>query len=62
MKIVECGCTGCIHNKKFNQHYGNCECPENIILKFRLAVVLDKGSLIMMECLNMQLPEEKAAA
>ncbi len=59
MVKIECGATSCIHNKRFSQFYGYCECPNNPVLKFRLAANLDKGTIIMMECLNLELPEGK---
>ena len=60
MKAVECGITTCRHNKPFDQKYGHCQYPENIILKFRIAADLGKGTIVMLECLNMELPEEAA--
>ena len=56
---VECACTTCIHNKVFSVRYGYCECPQNIVLKFRLAGDFGKGTIVFLECLNQELPQGK---
>jgi hypothetical protein len=55
---VECAVTSCIHNRKFNERYGYCDSPQNIVLKFRLAGDFGKGTIVMLECLNQVLPQE----
>lgn len=57
---IECGITTCRHNVPMNQKYGECKCEENIILKFRIAADLGKGTIVMLECLNMELPQDAA--
>lgn len=59
MPKVECGVTMCKYNKRFNNKYGYCESPDNIILKFRLAGDFGKGTIVMVECLNQKLPQDK---
>ena len=59
---VECGITSCAHCQPFDKQYGYCQCPANIVLKFRLAADMGKGTIIMVECLNMELPEDRDAA
>jgi len=53
---VECGINNCKHCEKFNESYGYCRCPDNIVLKFRIAADFGKGTMVMVECLNMELP------
>lgn len=59
---VECGIVSCVYNKPFNNKYGYCEYDKNIVLKFRLAADVGKGTIIMVECLNMTLPEPEGEA
>ncbi len=56
---VECGITTCIYCEKFNDKYGYCESPKNPVLKFRIAADMGKGTIVMVECLNMVLPQDK---
>ena len=56
---VECALTTCEHNKPFKAKYGYCECPQNIILKFRMAGDFGKGTIVFLECLNLVLPQDK---
>ena len=58
---VECACTTCEHNKPIsgNLKYGYCECPQNIVLKFRLAGDFGKGTIVFLECLNLILPSDE---
>lgn len=53
---IECGIVTCLHNKPFNKNYGRCECQDNILLKWRLAADMGKGTIVMVECLNMHIP------
>ena len=59
---VECGILTCVHNEPFDGKYGYCQYDKNIVLKFRAAFNLTGGTIIMMECLNMTLPEGEEAA
>jgi hypothetical protein len=59
---VECGILTCVHNDPFDSKYGYCKCDKNIVLKFRAAFNITGGTIIMMECLNMTLPEVEEAA
>jgi hypothetical protein len=59
---VECGIVSCVYNKPFDAKYGYCEYDKNIVLKFRLAADMGKGTIVMVECLNMVLPESQDAA
>jgi hypothetical protein len=63
---VECGILSCCYNEPFDNKYGYCRHEEkeakNIVLKFRAAFNLTGGTIIMMECLNMTLPEGEEAA
>jgi hypothetical protein len=52
---VECGITTCSHNQAFNESYGYCRCPDNIVLKWRLAADMGKGTIVMLECLSMHI-------
>ena len=56
--FIECGILTCLHNEPFNKGYGYCRCDKNPVLKFRIAADLGKGTMILMECLNMVMPEE----
>ena len=56
---VECACITCLHNHPFNVHYGYCESEKNIVLKFRLAGDFGKGTIVMLECLNQELPHQE---
>lgn len=55
--MVELGCPmkACIFNED-----KTCVCDRGVELKWRLAADLGKGSIVMMECLNMVLDEVKA--
>ena len=53
---IECGIVTCSHNKPFSKNYGYCECQDNILLKWRLAADMGKGTIVMVECLNMHIP------
>lgn len=59
MPKIECAITTCVYNKRFNSSYGYCEHPKNIVLKFRLAGDFGKGTIVMLECLNQELPQNK---
>jgi hypothetical protein len=55
---IECGINSCVHNVvKISEKYGYCECPKDIVLKWRAAMDFGQGAIVMIECLNMQLPE-----
>jgi hypothetical protein len=54
--MIECGIVTCTHNEPFNEKYGHCRCPDNILLKWRLAADMGKGTVVMLECLNMHIP------
>lgn len=56
---VECGIKTCIYNKFDHGDYGICQKADGIVLKWRLAADLGKGSIVMMECLNLTFPEEE---
>ena len=56
---VECGVTSCKYNKQFNSKYGHCECPKNVVLKFRAYLDIGKGGICYLECLNQELPQDK---
>jgi hypothetical protein len=58
MPKIECALVTCTHNKRFNEGYGYCESPHNIILKFRLAGDFGKGTIVMVECLKQELPQK----
>ena len=56
---VECGITTCKHNNLIKGKYGICNYNQgNIILKWRLAADMGKGTIVMVECLMMELPDE----
>ncbi len=66
---VECGIVSCVFNEPFDKSYGYCKYEERggkgIVLKFRMAFDASKGTIVMVECLNMELPggpEERTAA
>jgi len=59
MPKVECAVITCSHNNQYSTKYGYCECPKDIILKFRLAGDFGKGTIVMLECLNQQLPQDR---
>ena len=65
MNPIECGIVSCVYCEPFNGQYGYCRYQEKeskgVILKFRAAFNLEKGTIIMLECLNMALPEGEAA-
>ena len=52
----------CKLNDKSKGKYGLCQHPSGIVLKWRLAADLGKGSLVLMECLNMDIEEPKENA
>ena len=54
---VECGIVSCRHNKNVGKKYGLCECPRDLVLKWRAAVDFGQGSMVMVECLNLELPD-----
>ena len=58
---IECGVTSCAYNQAKTGKYGLCSREErenkNIVLKFRAAFDAGRGTIVMVECLNMQLPE-----
>lgn len=56
---VECAVIMCQYNKSFNKQYGYCECPQNIVLKFRLAGDFGKGNIVFLECLQQKLPQDE---
>lgn len=56
---VECGIITCRLNDKSRGKYGVCQHPTGIVLKWRFAADFGKGSIVCMECLNMELPEQK---
>ena len=60
--MIECGILTCFYNEPFDKKYGYCKHHEqtgkNIVLKFRAAFNLSQGTIIMTECLNMDLPKE----
>ena len=64
--MTECGIISCKWNEPYDNKYGYCRYTElekrNIVLKFRLAADMGKGTIVMVECLQMELPEEKDAA
>lgn len=63
---IECGIISCAFCQPFDKKYGYCKHEEatgkNIVLKFRAALDAGKGTIVMMECLNMELPEDKEVA
>ena len=59
---VECGVISCHWNKQFDKKYGHCEYEQNVILKFRAAFDAGKGTIVMLECLNMHLPQDNPDA
>ena len=59
---VECGILTCSYCEPFDGKYGYCRSEKNIVLKFRAAFNLTGGTIIMVECLNMTLPEGEEAA
>ncbi len=54
---VECAILSCRLNDKSRGKYGVCRHPTGITMKWRLAADLGKGSLVLLECLNMEIPE-----
>ena len=64
--MIECGIISCKWNKPYDRKYGYCCYTElekrNIVLKFRLAADVGKGTVVMVECLSMELPEDRDAA
>jgi hypothetical protein len=59
---IECGVTSCHWNKQFDVKYGICEYEKNVILKFRAAFDGGNGTIVMLECLNMHLPQDNPDA
>lgn len=69
MALIECGINSCVYCEPFDKSYGYCKHEERtskgIVLKFRMAFDAGKGTIVMVECLNMELPggpEEREAA
>ncbi len=60
MPDIECGITRCQYNELVNQKYGMCKKDGIVTLKWRLAGDFGKGAIVMIECLNMELPQEVA--
>ncbi len=64
--MIECGVVSCVFSEQKDKKYGYCKHEEvvskGIVLKFRAAFDAGKGTIVMLECLNMQLPEEGEAA
>jgi len=56
---IECGITTCRHNKKFSNKYGYCQCPKDIVLKFRAYMEWNAGGIVYLECLNQKLPQDR---
>jgi len=56
--MIECAITTCKWNKPFNEKYGYCKYPGNVVLKFRLAGDFGKGTIVMLECLQQELPQD----
>ena len=56
---VECAILTCRFNDKGDGKYGVCQYQPGIVLKWRLAADLGKGSLVLLECLNMELKGEE---
>uniref|UniRef100_A0A6H1ZX26 DUF1540 domain-containing protein n=1 Tax=viral metagenome TaxID=1070528 RepID=A0A6H1ZX26_9ZZZZ len=53
MSEINCPMEECFYNK-------NKKCTrDNVSLKWRLAAKLDKGSIVFMECLDMEILEPK---
>ena len=52
MSEVNCPMKECYYNK-----LKKCT-KDDISLKWRLAATLDKGSIVFMECLDMEIPKE----
>lgn len=57
---VECGITTCRFNKLYDKKYGDCQHPQGIVLKFRMAFDAGKGTIVMVECLNMEIEPDAA--
>jgi hypothetical protein len=57
MKKVECQLTSCFWNDRTGEKCGNCMNDEGIVLKWRMAFDLGKGSMVLMECQNFTLPD-----
>jgi len=55
---VECSIITCRFNDKQNGKYGECKHPIGIVLKWRFAADMEKGSMVCVECLNMEIPEK----
>jgi hypothetical protein len=54
----ECAVITCKHNERFNNKYGYCRSVKNIVLKFRMAGDFGKGTIVFLECLNQELPQD----
>lgn len=52
---VECALTTCKNIGNVHGKYGYCQLP-TVTLKFRLAGDFGKGTIVMMECLQQELP------
>lgn len=54
--MVELGCPmkACIFNED-----NRCVCERGVTLKWRLAADMGNGNIVMFECLNMELDEDK---
>lgn len=63
---IECGIVSCAFCEPFDKKYGYCKHEEltgkGVVLKFRMAFDAGNGTIVMLECLNMQLPEEREVA
>ena len=56
---VECGIITCKHNAPTeNPKYGICMETKGVVLRWRFAVDMGKGSMVCVECLNMEIPEK----
>ena len=55
---VECGITTCRFNMPTEGKYGICCHNKGIVLKWRFAADMGKGTVICVECLNMEIPEK----
>lgn len=55
---LECAAVTCVHNKRNKGKYGECDCPQIVVFKFRAAIDMAKeGTVVFMECLNLEIPQ-----
>jgi hypothetical protein len=61
MPDIECAALTCTFCEPAGGKYGKCRHPKGIVLKWKAALDMGNHTAIYMECLNMELPQDREA-